>query len=100
MGIKAVSFLMLVNVFHSSCIYAGVSVRGYYRSNGTYVSPHMRSNPDGNFYNNWSTVGNINPYTEKKVLKQVLLLAFKIITTLNRKLLLQLKVLIQSMKFQ
>lgn len=66
MGIKAVSFFMLVNVFYSSCIYAGVSVRGYYRSNGTYVSPHMRSSPDGNFYNNWSTVGNINPYTGKE----------------------------------
>ncbi|WP_288402344.1 hypothetical protein [uncultured Acinetobacter sp.] len=66
MGIKAVSFFMLVNVFYSSCIYAGVSVRGYYRSNGTYVSPHMRSNPDGNFYNNWSTIGNINPYTGKE----------------------------------
>jgi hypothetical protein len=38
-------------------------VRGYYRSNGTYVAPHYRSNPDGNFYNNWSTFGNINPYT-------------------------------------
>ena len=23
----------------------------------------MRSNPDGNFWNNWSTVGNVNPYT-------------------------------------
>jgi hypothetical protein len=40
-----------------------VSVRGYFRSNGTYVAPHMRSAPDGNFYNNWSTKGNVNPYT-------------------------------------
>jgi hypothetical protein len=40
-----------------------VSVRAYYRSNGTYVQPHMRSAPDGNFSNNWSTVGNVNPYT-------------------------------------
>jgi hypothetical protein len=42
---------------------AAVRVRGYYRSNGTYVQPHYRSNPDGNFYNNWSTYPNINPYT-------------------------------------
>lgn len=28
-----------------------------------YVEPHMRSAPDGNFYNNWSTKGNVNPYT-------------------------------------
>lgn len=48
-----------------SSVLADVSVRGYYRKDGTYVRPHMRSNPDGNFYNNWSTVGNVNPYTGK-----------------------------------
>jgi len=42
---------------------AAVRVRGYYRSNGTYVQPHYRSNPDGNFSNNWSTYPNVNPYT-------------------------------------
>jgi hypothetical protein len=40
-----------------------VSVKGYFRRNGTYVSPHYRSAPDGIFGNNWSTIGNINPYT-------------------------------------
>ena len=38
-------------------------VRGYLRSNGTYVQPYYRSNRDGNFYNNWSTYPNVNPYT-------------------------------------
>src|SRR5690242_11000209 len=38
-------------------------VHGYYKSNGTYVAPHYRSARDGNPYNNWSTVGNVNPYT-------------------------------------
>lgn len=42
-----------------------VYVHGYTRSNGTYVAPHYRSAPDGNFWNNWSTVGNVNPYTGK-----------------------------------
>jgi hypothetical protein len=42
---------------------ADVRVRGYYRSNGTYVQPHWRSNPDGDFRNNWSTYPNVNPYT-------------------------------------
>lgn len=42
---------------------AAVYVRGYTRSNGTYVPTHYRSNPDGNFYNNWSTYPNVNPYT-------------------------------------
>ena len=44
---------------------AYVHVRGYYRKNGTYVSPHYRSNPDGNPYNNWSFPGNVNPFTGK-----------------------------------
>lgn len=28
------------------------SVEGYYRSDGTYVRGHMRSNPNGNSFNN------------------------------------------------
>ncbi len=43
-----------------------VKVRGYVKKNGTYVSPHMRSAPDGSFNNNWSTKGNVNPYTGKQ----------------------------------
>jgi len=43
-----------------------VGVRGYFRSNGTYVAPHYRSAPDGNFSNNWSTAGNVNPYTGRE----------------------------------
>lgn len=42
---------------------AQVRVRGYFRRDGTYVQPHMRSAPDGNPYNNWSFPGNVNPYT-------------------------------------
>ena len=38
-----------------------VYVRGHFRSNGTYVTPHYRSAPDGTFSNNWSTYGNVNP---------------------------------------
>lgn len=42
---------------------SAVPVKGYYRSDGTYVAPHMRSAPDGDPSNNWSTRGNVNPYT-------------------------------------
>jgi hypothetical protein len=38
-------------------------VGGYYRSDGTYVRPHYRTNPDGNPYNNYSFPGNYNPNT-------------------------------------
>lgn len=40
-----------------------VNVRGYFRKDGTYVAGYKRTAPDGNFNNNWSTQGNINPYT-------------------------------------
>jgi hypothetical protein len=52
-------------VFVQSADAKDTYVHGYYRSNGTYVSPHYRSAPDGDFSNNWSTRGNINPYTGK-----------------------------------
>jgi hypothetical protein len=42
-----------------------VNVRGYFRKNGTYVAGHRRTAPDGNFNNNWSTQGNVNPFTGK-----------------------------------
>ena len=44
---------------------AAVYVGGYTKSNGTYVAPHYRSDPDGYSGNNWSTYPNINPYTGK-----------------------------------
>jgi hypothetical protein len=40
-------------------------IQGYYRRDGTYVRGHNRTNPDGNFWNNWSSRGNVNPYTGK-----------------------------------
>jgi hypothetical protein len=43
-----------------------VYVRGYTKSNGTYVSPHYRTAPDSTPYNNYSTKGNTNPYTGKQ----------------------------------
>ena len=37
----------------TSGAYADVYVDGYYRSDGTYVRPHIRSNPDGYKWNNY-----------------------------------------------
>lgn len=42
-----------------------VPVQGYVRQDGGYVAPHYRSAPDGSKLNNWSTLGNVNPYTGK-----------------------------------
>ena len=62
---KAMTILMVLTVICLTVLSANadVWVSGYTRSNGTYVQPHYRSNPDGNFYNNWSTYPNTNPYT-------------------------------------
>ena len=43
-----------------------VYVQGYSRSDGTYVQGHYRSAPDSSHNNNWSTEGNVNPYTGKE----------------------------------
>ena len=42
----------LAVAFVSTASWAQVNVRGYFRGNGTYVQPHIRSYPDGNPYNN------------------------------------------------
>ena len=42
---------------------ADTYVRGYMKSNGTYVQPHYRSDANGTTLDNWSTKGNVNPYT-------------------------------------
>ena len=42
---------------------AQTHVNGYYRTDGTYVQPHWRSSPNNTTYDNWSTRGNVNPYT-------------------------------------
>ncbi len=40
-----------------------VYVNGYYRSDGTYVQPYYRTAPNNTILDNYSTKGNVNPYT-------------------------------------
>jgi len=42
------------------------AISGYTRSNGTYVHPSRATNPDATRNNNYSTKGNVNPYTGKE----------------------------------
>lgn len=42
---------------------AQVHVRVYTKKDGTYVAPHMRSSPNNTTLDNYSTKGNVNPYT-------------------------------------
>jgi len=45
---------------------ADTHVRQYTKKNGTTVAPHHRTAPDKTKANNYSTKGNMNPYTGKK----------------------------------
>lgn len=42
-----------------------VHVSGYERANGTYVQPYERTTPNSTRSDNYSTKGNVNPYTGK-----------------------------------
>ena len=42
-----------------------VRVSGYYRKDGTYVQPYFRTAPNSTNRDNFSTKGNVNPYTGK-----------------------------------
>lgn len=53
----------LIALALASAVSAQVRVKGYIRSDGTYVAPHVRSAPNNTTNDNWSTKPNINPYT-------------------------------------
>lgn len=57
------SVLALMAVATAAEAQGSHAVRGYTRKDGTYVAPHMQTNPDSTRANNWSTQGNTNPYT-------------------------------------
>ncbi len=42
-----------------------VRVNGYYKSDGTYVKPYFRTAPNQTNRDNFSTRGNVNPYSGK-----------------------------------
>ncbi|MGB9763146.1 MAG: hypothetical protein ACPLW7_03940 [Minisyncoccia bacterium] len=60
--------LMLLSFCFSNVVEARtIRVRGYYKRNtGSYVMPHYRTSPNRTKWDNWSTKGNINPFTGKK----------------------------------
>lgn len=45
--------------------WAQTYVKPYVKRDGTYVEGHMRSNPNSTRQDNYSTQGNVNPYTGK-----------------------------------
>jgi hypothetical protein len=63
--------IVLLGIFSFAvAVDAIVRVRGYYRQ-GYYVMPYYRSSPNSTKYDNWSTKGNINPFTGQKGYKSI-----------------------------
>jgi len=60
---KKLFLALLATVLVAPAVSAQVRVRGYTRNDGTYVAPHYRSAPNGTTLDNYSTRGNVNPYT-------------------------------------
>lgn len=62
---KSIVILALASAFSVSAI-ADQYVSGYIKQDGTYVAPYVRSSPNNVQYDNYSTKGNINPYTGER----------------------------------
>jgi hypothetical protein len=60
---KAIFASLAAFILFSSAASAGNYVGGHFRRDGTYVAPHVRSNPDRSYNNNWAVKPNVNPYT-------------------------------------
>ena len=59
------ALLAIALMIAASSAAAQVHVRGYTKKDGTYVAPHERSAPNHTMLDNYSTKGNVNPYTGK-----------------------------------
>lgn len=57
--VLALTTLLLV----TTSTFAAEYVRGYTKSNGTYVEGYTRSSPDSSYNNNYGVKGNTNPNT-------------------------------------
>ena len=60
---RATLLMLLLGVLAVPSELADKSVKGYVRKDGTYVSPHVKSNPNSQRFDNYSSRGNVNPYT-------------------------------------
>lgn len=69
---KKFLFILLIGLILSPTVtQAATRVRGYYKpKTGSYVTPSYRSLKDSFKFNNYSTSGNVNPFTGKKGYKK------------------------------
>ena len=53
-AIMMISLISIIGLNLNTAANALVLVNGYFKSNGSYVGSHYRTNPDGVCYNNFS----------------------------------------------
>jgi hypothetical protein len=69
---KIILFVSLfIGLAFSNEANADTWVNGYFRSDGTYVPGHYRSDRNDTTLDNWSTYPNYNPYTLEQGTKRV-----------------------------
>ena len=56
-------FLFVLGLLFALSAIADTYVNGYYRKDGTYVQGYYRTSPNSTTTDNYSSQGNINPYT-------------------------------------
>ena len=61
---KIILILLLCFLFTNFAIASDVYVNGYYRQNGTYVSPYIRSSPDSYTWNNYGQSKNSDGFRQ------------------------------------
>lgn len=57
--------LFVIILLFNSTLWAKYT-KGYYKKSGKYVQGYNRSSPNKSKLDNYSTQGNVNPYTGKK----------------------------------
>lgn len=62
---RRIAIALIAALLLPTGVSAQVRVKGYVKKDGTYVAPHYRSRPNSTTLDNYSTRGNINPYTGK-----------------------------------
>lgn len=63
---KLTVIIMLILLFCNTAVARTIRVKPYSTKNGTYVQGHYKTSSDNTKLNNWSSKGNINPYTGKR----------------------------------
>ena len=62
---KRALFVALATVVAASTYAGSHPIKPYIKKDGTYVAPSRATNPNATKADNYSTKGNVNPYTGK-----------------------------------